>query len=505
MFLIHAVVGMVKGFGYILEPMTLLLIVGSVVFGSFVGAVPGLGSKIALTILIPFTGHLAPYVALAMYLSVSEASSFGDTIPAILFKVPGTEGAAATAIDGYALCQKGKAGYALGAASMGSFVGGMLGITISILFIPFLADYVLLFGPPEFFWMAIIGISIIAVVSKGSLAKGILSGLFGLLLSFVGTDVVTGKERFTFHTLYLMDGINFVPAMLGLFAVTEMLKLSRKTLRLEKAGEVNSLAEIWEGCMAVFKYPMNVIRSTLIGVVVGAIPGTGKSVASFLSYLMAVRSSKHPETFGQGDVEGVIAPECANNACSGGGGALIPTLTLGIPGSSGMALILMGMTFMGIRSGPSFIIQQSDMMYAMFAGLIVGMVVALVLNLVAIKPVSKAVQTPTEILIPIVLIVAFLGAYALRGSVYDILVAIVFGVLGYFMDKYDYSPICLVLAMILGPMAAESFFQAWMIGDQSAAIFFVRPVSMVLILFLVLIMVGPQAVRAIRKITAKRA
>lgn len=500
MFVLDALQGMVKGFAYMMDPVTILLIVGCVIFGSFVGAVPGLGTKIALTILIPLTGHLAPYVALAMYLTVSEACSFGDTIPAVLFKVPGTEGAAATAIDGYALSQKGRAGYALGAASMASYVGGMLGIVVSILFIPFLADYVLLFGPPEFFWMALIGISIIAVVSKGYLAKGILSGLVGFLISFIGTDVVTGKERFTFGTLYLMDGINFIPAMLGLFAITEMLKLSKKTVQLEKAADVNSMREIWEGCLSVFKYPVNVVRSTLVGIIVGAIPGTGKSVAAFLSYMFAVRSSKHPETFGQGEVEGVIAPECANNACSGGGGALIPTITLGIPGSSGMALILVGMAFLGIRSGPDFIIHKSDMMYAMFAGLIIGTTVALALNLVAIKPVSKAVQIPNETLIPVVLVFAFLGAYALRGSIWDMILTVVFGVLGYFMDKYGYSPVCMVLAMILGPLASESFFQAWMMGDRSFSIFFTRPVSIALIVFLVLIMVGPQMFNTVKKV-----
>jgi putative tricarboxylic transport membrane protein len=500
MFLLDAFNGILAGFHYILDPLTLLLIVGSVVLGSFVGAVPGLGSKIALTIIIPFTGNLAPYVALAMYLSVSEASSFGDTIPAVLFKVPGTEGAAATAIDGYALSQKGKGAYALGVASMASFVGGMLGIGVSIVFIPFLADYVLMFGPPEFFWLAIIGISIIAVVSKGFMAKGILSGLIGLLISFIGTDMVTGKERFTFGTLFLMDGINFIPAMLGLFAVTEMLKLSRKTKKLEMTGDVTSMREIWEGCMAVFKYPINVVRSTFIGILIGAIPGTGKSVASFLSYLIAIRTSRHPETFGQGEVEGVIAPECANNACSGGGGALIPTITLGIPGSSGMALILVGMTFLGIRSGPDFIIHHADKMYAMFAGLIVGTVFALVLNVVSIKPISKAVQIPNEILIPVVLVMAFLGAYALRNSVFDMLITVIFGLLGYYMDKYGYSPVCMVLAMILGPMAAESFFQAWMIGNRSLTIFFIRPVSIGLILFLCLIMVGPHLSKVVRRV-----
>ncbi|MDP2268308.1 MAG: tripartite tricarboxylate transporter permease, partial [Deltaproteobacteria bacterium] len=269
MFILEALNGMAGGFVYIMDPMTIMLILGSVVLGSFVGAVPGLGSKIALTMIIPFTGHLAPAVAMAMYLSVSEASSFGDTIPAVLFKVPGTEGAAATAIDGYAMTQKGRPGFALGAASMASFMGGMIGITVSILFIPFLADYVLLFGPPEFFWMAIIGISIIAAVSQGTMAKGILSGLIGILISFIGTDVITGKERFTFGTMYLMDGINFIPAMLGLFAITEMLKMSRKSTKLEMIATVNSRREIWEGCMACFKYPVNMIRSSLIGILVG--------------------------------------------------------------------------------------------------------------------------------------------------------------------------------------------------------------------------------------------
>jgi len=265
-------------------------------------------------------------------------------------------------------------------------------------------------------------------------------------------------------------------------------------------NHVVSRREIWEGCIAVFNYPVNVVRSTFIGILIGAIPGTGKSVASFLSYLIALRSSKHPETFGRGEVEGVIAPECANNACSGGGGALIPTITLGIPGSSGMALILVGMTFLGIRSGPQFIIQQAHMMYAMFAGLIVGMIFALVLNLVSIKPIAKAVQIPNEILIPVVLVMAFLGSYALRNSLFDMLVTMIFGLLGYYMDRYGYSPVCMVLAMILGPIAAESFFQAWMMGNRSVTIFFNRPVSVGLIVFLCLIMIGPSLSRVVSRV-----
>jgi putative tricarboxylic transport membrane protein len=245
--------------------------------------------------------------------------------------------------------------------------------------------------------------------------------------------------------------------------------------------------------------------SRLIGIIVGAIPGTGKSVASFLSYLFAVRSSKHPETFGKGEIEGIIAPEFANNACSGGGGALIPTITLGIPGSSGMALILVGMTFLGIRSGPAFVIQQSGMMYTMFAGLIVGMAFAFLLNFFCIKPIAKAVQVSNETLIPIVFVFAFLGSFALRNSVFDMLITVIFGILGYYMDKYDYSPVCMVLAMILGPLAGESFFQAWMIGGRSLTVFFNRPVSLGLFFFLVLVMAGPYVYQKIKENYPRRA
>ncbi|MDP2268406.1 MAG: tripartite tricarboxylate transporter permease, partial [Deltaproteobacteria bacterium] len=205
------------------------------------------------------------------------------------------------------------------------------------------------------------------------------------------------------------------------------------------------------------------------------------------------------ETFGKGEVEGIIAPEFANNACSGGGGALIPTLALGIPGSSGMALILVGMTFLGIRSGPAFIIQHADMMYAMFAGLIIGMVFAFGLNFFCIKPIAKAVQVSNEILIPVVFVFAFLGSYALRNSVFDMLITVIFGILGYYMDKYNYSPVCMVLAMILGPMAGESFFQAWKMGGRSMSIFFTRPVCIGLIIFLVLVMAGPSIYKKIKE------
>ncbi|HSH69730.1 MAG TPA: tripartite tricarboxylate transporter permease, partial [Deferrisomatales bacterium] len=464
-----------------------------VLVGTVVGAIPGLGSKIALTILIPFTGWMAPYVALAFFLCISESASFGDTIPAVLFRTPGTAGSAATAIDGYPLAQQGKAGYALGAGAMASFVGAIIGITISILFIPWLAEYVLAFGPPEYFWMAVLGISIIAVVSKGTLAKGIVAGLVGLFISFIGYDLVTGKTRFTFGSMYLEDGIEFIPAMLGLFAVSEMLKLSTRTGQNDLVAVGDPGKDVWKGCLSVFKNPRISIQSSVLGLFIGAIPGAGKAVASFMAYMVAVRTSRHPETFGHGEVQGIIASEAANNASGGGGGALIPTLTLGIPGSSGMALILAGMTFHGIRSGPSFIIYEADMMYAMFAALLVGMVMALFVNLVLIKPVAKAVMIPNEIMVPLILIMAFLGAYALRFSMFDMFITLLFGVLGYFMDRYGYSTVCMVLAMILGPIAEESFFQAYKIGGRSFSIFFTRPISVGLIVVLVLALAGPAA------------
>ena len=501
----HIFHGVFSGFTWILgSPTALLVLCAGVIVGTIVGAIPGLGSKIALTILIPLTGQMAPYLALAFYLSISEAASFGDTIPAVLFRTPGTAGAAATAIDGNALAQKGKAGYALGAGAMASFVGGMIGIVISLLFIPWLAEYVLMFGPPEYFWMAIIGICIIAVVSKGSMAKGLIAGLMGLFISFIGYDLVTGQTRFTFGILYLEDGINFIPAMLGLFAVSEMLKLATRPDGDGMDPTADPTKDVWKGCLEVFRRPVTTIRSALVGLLVGAIPGAGKAVAAFMSYLVTIRSSSHPETFGQGDVEGVIACEAANNASGGGGGALIPTLTLGIPGSSGMALILAGMTFHGIRSGPSFIIFQADMMYAMFAGLMVAMIMALVVNLVLIKPVAKAVMIPRVILIPLILVLALLGAYALRSSIFDMGVALVFGILGYFMDRYGYSTVCMVLAMILGPIAEESFFQAYKIGGRSFSIFFTRPISIGLVVFLVLAMAGPGMYRQLKQVFRSR-
>jgi putative tricarboxylic transport membrane protein len=496
MFVINALQGMIEGFGWVLSsPTAMLLVVAGVMVGTFVGAVPGLGSKIALTILIPFTGGLAPFKALAFYLCISEAASFGDTIPAVLFRTPGTAGSAATAIDGYELAKQGRGGYALGAGAMASFVGAVIGVIICVLFIPWLAEYVLLFGPPEYFWMAIIGISIIAVVSKGSMAKGLLSGLVGLIISFIGYDMVTGKTRFTFGNIYLEDGIQFIPAMLGLFAATEMFKLIRRTKQVETTEHTDPTKDVLKGCLEVFRHPVTTLRSALIGLFVGAVPGSGKAVASFMSYLIAVRSSKHPERFGKGAVEGVIASETANNASGGGGGSLIPTITLGIPGSSGMALILAGMTFLGIRSGPDFVLFNVDMMYAMFAGLLFGIVVALLLNLVLIKPVAKTVLIPPDILVPLIMILTFLGSYALRFFLVDMLITLVFGILGYFMDKYGYSPVCMVLAMILGPIAEVSFFQAWKIGGRSFGIFFTRPLSIGFVVFLVLMFIGPYLYR----------
>lgn len=357
--------GFVSQLGAVFQWDLMLLMVGAVLFGLIIGVLPGLGGSIAIALLIPLTFNLSPEAAIVVLIAAYGASNFGGSFTSILINTPGEAVNAATTFDGYPLAQQGKAAMAITAAMFCSALGGMIGLVVLDLMIPLARRLVLMFSYPDFFMLAVFGLTVIAVVTQGNTFRGLISAFFGLLLAYIGTDPIVGGERFTFGRDFLWDGIDLVPAIIGLFAVGEALILSQKKESIAGMLKVKSGIS-WEGITAVFKHFWLFLRSCFIGIYIGMIPGVGGVVASFMAYGTAVQMSKTPEKFGKGAIEGVIAVEAAND--SKDGGALLPTLAFGIPGSAAMAVLIGGLIMHGLAPGPEMLTRNIDTTYFLIAG-----------------------------------------------------------------------------------------------------------------------------------------
>lgn len=458
--------------------------------GLVFGVIPGLGGATAIALLIPMTFGMEPGEAITLIGGVMGSVAFGGSISAILLNTPGIAPNAATCFDGFPLAQKGKAGMAIGAAATASSLGGLIGVAILVAVIPVAKQIVLLFSPPEFFALALLGLGAIALSTGGKFLRGLICGTVGLALAFVGFDAVNGNDRFTLDVEYLLDGIALVPALTGLFAIAEMINLSVKGGTVATDGGANmKISRVRDGIVAVFKnYPI-LLRGSAIGAFIGAIPGVGGTVASFLSYASVVQSSKNPETFGKGNIQGVIAPEAANNAKDGG--ALIPTLAFGIPGSAEMAIFLGVLILHGLDPGPMMLIEHEGVIFSLIIALALAAVLASVIGLILARPLSLITTVDVHVLAPAVISVAFVGVYALHSSIGDVFLTAIFGVIGYLMIRFDYPRITLVIALVLGELAERSYHQSIMIGDGSHSIFYTRWISLFLLVTTVLIIFLP--------------
>mgnify|MGYP000907708327 CR=1 FL=1 len=469
----------------VLEGLKLALSFGNILtafvfttFGIVIGALPGLGASMAMALVLPMTFGWRADTAIIALVSIYCGATYGGSISAILINAPGTPASGATVFDGYPMAQKGEADKALGISAMASFVGGLAGALVLFLVAPPFANFVLNFGPPEFFLLAIFGLTIISAVGKGQMLKGLIAGGLGLTLSFIGMDVMSGFMRFTFGSYYLEDGINSIAVMIGLFAISEVIVMSESS---EGAisnvdTKVGSFSKVFQGCKTVFMYPITLIRSTIIGCIVGALPAMGVTTASLVSYLITVRTSKHPETFGKGNPEGVLSPEAANNAVTGT--ALIPTFTLGIPGSGAAAIILGALTIHGLLPGPDLFRVNAQYTYSMLWGLIIANFMMMALSLLGAGLFSRVTIVKKGILIPSVLVLCVAGAFALNRSWGDVVTAIVFGVVGYVFKKLKYPQLGLILGLILGPIAETAFHQSMRISGGNWRIFISRPISL---------------------------
>ncbi len=474
----------------------LYLVLGSAIGLTF-GAIPGLGGPTALALLIPLTFGMDSFAAISLFGGVMGAVPFGGSITAILLNTPGTAPNAATCFDGYPMARKGQAGRAIGAAGAASAIGGLLGIFVLVGFMPILRELVLLFGPPEFLMLALLGLSAVAVATPGQLLRGLMMGGVGLMLALVGFDRVHGGLRYTFGIEYLWDGVRLIPALIGLFALAEIINISVRGGSVATTEVNTRIHGVSSGIADVFRHYKTLIRGSVIGAFVGAVPGVGGTVASFLSYSTTVQFSREPESFGTGNVEGVIAPESSNNAKDGG--SLIPTLAFGIPGSTEMAVFLGALVLHGIQPGPLLILDNPDVIFTLIYALSFACIFASLFGFATARYLVRITEVDAQILSVVVPVVALVGAYALRNSFGDVLTAVVFGIVGYLMIRLEFPRLTLVIALVLGSLAEVSFFQSSRILSDDWLAMMSRPAVGVLALLILVSLSVPAIQRILRR------
>ena len=475
---------------------TMIWLLAGVIIGIIVGGLPGLGPPLGMAIILPLTLPLEAADAIILLVGVYSGSMYGGSIAAILINTPGVSSSAATMFDGYPMSKQGRAAQALSISATASALAGLFTITALILFSPLLIEMVLAVGTPERFLVALLGLAMITVITRGSFAKGLLAGAAGLLITTVGSAQPIALDRRYSDHLLLFDGIDFVAVLIGLFAIAEMMKLagqeggiSDEEVRIDRAG-------ITEGVVSTIKRPITVIKSGFIGMIVGAIPGAGATVSNFVAYSEAVRSSKEPETFGSGNEVGVVASEASNNGTVAG--SLVPAISFGIPGSSSTAVLIGGLLMHGLQPGPSMFDADGELLltYTMLIALLVGNVVILLFGLSMVTQLGYLTKIDTDYIIPMVVVLSFLGTYALRINPIDILTIIVFGIVGFYMVRYNYSVIAFVLGVVLGDIAEANLYTALRLSQGSYMIFinpleYGRWLSFVLSLMIFALLFGP--------------
>jgi putative tricarboxylic transport membrane protein len=470
----------------IMQPMNLITLIIGTVLGFFGGATPGISGTMMVVVFLPITYGMDSDVAFLLLTSIYSSSVFSGSISAILFRTPGAPEAVCTTLDGYPMAQKGKTGEALGYAVMCSAIGGLIGAIILLFTAPILAEFALEFGSPEYFALAVMGLSVVSSLSGKSISKGLIGAAFGLFLATVGIDSITGVQRFTFGVNRLMSGIDFIPILIGLFAVSEVL---RKFQEKAKKIEGKKVKTKYPNLADLLRIKGTIIKSALMGTFIGILPGVGATTASMLSYSEAVRSSKHPELFGTGIPEGIAAPETANNAAANG--AMVPLIALGIPGSATTAVILGAFILHGIQPGPLMISQQPVLVYTIFIGLILVNFFILLLSKPFVGVFSKILNVPYSVMGTLIGLLCIIGTYAVRNSMLDVWIMLIFGVLGYFMEKVNFSTAPIVLGIVLGSLAEEELRRSLVISGGDISIFFTRPISLTLLVLAVVGIITP--------------
>jgi len=446
-----------------------------VFIGTFVGAVPGMTTPMGVALVLPFTFTMHPVTGILLLLGVYKGGLYGGSITAILIKAPGTPAASCTLLDGYPMAQKGEARRALDMALYASCFADFVSNLSLILFTGLLASFALKFGPPEFFTLIVFSLTIIAGVSGDKLSKGIASAAMGLILATVGLDIIYGTERFVFGETELMAGLNFIPVLIGLFALPEIInQFAKKYERRAVAGSLGAGHATFAEFRKCFK---SILRGSIIGVILGAIPGIGGSPSAFLSYSEAKRTSKNRDNFGKGEIEGVAAAEAGNNGVAGA--TMIPLLALGVPGDVITAVILGAFMIHGLRPGPVMFEQNLSLIYALFMGIMLSSIYLFVIGKLSIRLISRIADIPNTLLYPAVLVLCIYGGYAINNNLFDILVMFVVGILGFAMLRLDIPAAPFLIAFILGPLLEDNFRQALLMSEGSGTIFFRNGICLV--------------------------
>ena len=489
---------LIVGLGVALQPMNLAYCFIGVFVGTLVGVLPGIGPVGTMAILLPVTYGLSPTTGVIMLAGIYYGAMYGGSTTSILINLPGEAASVVTTLDGYQMALQGRAGPALGISAFGSLIAGTLGVIALQAIAPPMVAIALRFGPPEYFSLMILGLVILTYLAHKSMAKALMMAGVGVLLGTVGLDLMTGMPRFTFDIPELLDGIGLVPLAMGLFGISEIFVNVEKVIRREiYETKLRNLLPTFRDWM---DSKWAILRGTVIGFFIGALPGPGTSVSSFISYAVEKRVSRHPEKFGRGAIEGVAGPESANNSATAG--AMVPLLTMGIPGSLAAAMLLGALMIHGITPGPMLVKQHPDLFWGVIASMYLGNLMLLAINLPMIGLWVRLLRVPYSIFFPLILLLCLIGAYAVNNSTIEISLMLLFGVLGYLMRKFEFEGAPLVLAFVLSPMMENALRQSLILSGGSFDIFFLRPISsgcLILAAFLLLTSIFPVFGRRKRK------
>jgi len=475
------------GFSVAFQPMNLFYCFLGVLIGTLVGVLPGLGPVAAMSLLLPATFHTTPVASIIMLAGIYYGAMYGGSTTSILVNIPGEAASVMTCLDGYQMARQGRAGPALGISAFGSFFAGTIGIIGMLLISIPLVNFALKFGPPEYFSLMILGLMVLTFLTSTSMVRALMMAAFGLIVGTMGLDNISGLARFTFHIPELLDGVGLVPVVMGLFGISEVLlnielKIKREVFTTKVKGLLPTLDD-WAKSIG------SLLRGTVVGFFLGILPGGGAVIASFVSYAIEKRVSKHPEEFGKGAIEGVAAPEAANNAAAQG--AFIPLLTLGIPSNVVMAMLLGALIIHGVTPGPLLLSQHPDLFWGVVASMYVGNAMLLALNLPLIGMWVQLLKVPYAILFPIIILFCLIGSYSINNSSTDVLIMLAFGVIGYLMKKLSLEAAPMVLAFVLGPMMETALRQALIKSKGSFSIFFTRPISATCLIIAIVLMIMP--------------
>lgn len=466
---------MLAGFSMIFDLSTIILIVVGVFLGLIFGSIPGLTATMAIAICLPITYGMPTSEGMALLMGLYIGGVSGGLIPAILMKLPGTPSSIATTFDGYPMAQKGQAGQAFSWAILSSFIGGLLAIIVLIMISPPLAKFAIKFGPFEYFAIAIFSLTLISSLSGDSIIKGVISGLLGITLAMVGSAPIDAFPRFTFGMSSLDAGFNLLPALIGLFAVSEILIMAESKYKGSTTKISYKMKGIGISIKDFFKQSWNLVRSSFIGIAIGILPGIGGGTANLISYIAAKNQSKTPEKFGKGVPDGIVASESSNNAAIGG--ALVPLISLGIPGDTVTAMLLGGLVLHGLQPGPLLLKNNGDIVYAIFAALLIANVVMMIMMFSGMRAFVRLLSIPQNILLPIIMALCVVGAYGVNSRLFDVGALLFFGILGYILLKFKFPLTPIILGFILGPIAETSLRRGLMLSQGDFTPFLTKPIA----------------------------